>query len=123
MTAAALEFSQADLARDLPLAGDEELDLLDFGVVEMSLLGHVLRYNAMESRLSGLPPDRVIGRHFFTEVAPCTNNRKVAQRFNEAALDETIAYTFALRLKAVPVTLRMLKAEGGDTMYLLVRWA
>lgn len=122
MTTADLEFSTSDLARRLPEISDKQLDLLDFGVVEMTHDGKVLRYNATESRCSGLPVERVIGRHFFTEVAPCSNNRKVAGRFNEPAIDETNAYTFALRMKPVPVILRMIKAESSQTMYLLVRW-
>ena len=122
MTQNILEFSALDLADRLLVISDEQLDQLDFGVVEMNLNCEVLRYNATESRYSGLAVDRVIGRHFFTEVAPCSNNRKVAGRFNEAVLDETISYTFALRMKPVPVTLRMIKTEACDNMYLLVRW-
>ena len=55
----------------------------------------VLRYNAAESRLSGLPSDRVIGRQFFREVAPCCNNARVAQRFGAATLDVTISHSGA----------------------------
>lgn len=101
---------------------DIELDALPFGVVEMDREGTVLRYNAPESRASGLPPDRVIGRHFFRDVAPCANNRLVAQRYALEALDETRAYTFSLRMQPVPVTLRMLKPAASGSMYLLVLW-
>lgn len=90
----------------------------------MDAAGLVLRYNATELRYSGLGRERVLGRHFFTDVAPCCNNRRVAQRFEAAALDETIAYTFALRMKPVPVVLRMLRtADVPDRMYLLVGWS
>ena len=44
------------------------------------------------------------------------------QRYAQAALDETIAYTFALRMQPVPVMLRMLKPAGGRHMLLLVHW-
>jgi photoactive yellow protein len=83
----------------------------------------VLRYNSTESRYSGLPPDRVIGRHFFREVAPCANNRHVAERFVQPTVDETIEYTFSLRMKPVPVRLRMLKPANASRMYLLVEWS
>jgi photoactive yellow protein len=101
---------------------DTELDALPFGVVEMDRSGSVLRYNAAESQHSGLSRDRVVGRHFFRDVAPCSNNHRVAGRFEQAELDETIGYTFALRMKPVPVTLRMLKPAQGTRMYLLVKW-
>jgi hypothetical protein len=46
----------------------------------------------------------------------------VAQRYDQASLDETLAYTFSLRMRPVPVLLRMIKPEGGDLMFLLVQW-
>lgn len=101
---------------------DLELDLLEYGVIAMDTEGKVLAYNATESRYSGLSPDRVLGRHFFTQVAPCTNNQIVANRFNEPELDDTIDYTFALRMKPIPVKLRLIRATNLNRMYLLVEW-
>jgi photoactive yellow protein len=115
-------FDAPDIAVRLPVLADEALDALPYGVVELDHQGKVLRYNAVESQYSGLPRERVIGRHFFHHVAPCTDNRIVAKRYSVAALDETIQYTFSLRMKPVPVMLRMLKAPGSERMYLLVRW-
>jgi photoactive yellow protein len=115
-------FDAADLGSRLSGMSDAELDELPFGVVEMDHGAVVLRYNATESRYSGLPRERVVGRQFFRDVAPCSNNRHVAERFTLDALDETIAYTFSLRMKPVAVTLRMLKAADGGPMYLVVRW-
>lgn len=121
-TLTALQFDAPDAAASLQRLSADELDGLDFGVVEMDHQGQVLRYNATESRYSGLPVDRVVGRHFFRDVAPCSNNRHVAHRYEAATLDDTIAYTFALRMKPVPVTLRLLKPADSPCMYLLVRW-
>lgn len=98
------------------------LDNLPFGVVAMTVDGTVSGYNAAEASLSGLTPSRVIGRHFFTSVAPCTNNYLVAQRFEtETALDVTIDYVFTLRMAPTPVHLRLLKDPGASRMYLVVR--
>jgi photoactive yellow protein len=118
-----IDFNATDAALRLLALSDDELDALPFGVVEMDLECTVLRYNAAESGYSGLPRERVVGRHFFRDVAPCSNNRRVAQRYAQPALDETIAYTFALRMQPVPVTLRMLKPAGGQRMLLLVHWS
>jgi photoactive yellow protein len=120
IAATAPTFGAPALAAVLTAMSDLELDALDFGVVEMDHACTVLRYNATESRLSGLPPDRVVGRQFFREVAPCSNNAVVAQRFAAATLDATIPYTLSLRMKAVPVTLRLLKAPDSKRMYFLV---
>lgn len=117
-----LRFDALDLSAALAALPDDALDELPYGIVEMDTGGQVLRYNATESRYSGLARERVVGRHFFRTVAPCSNNRHVAHRFDQPVLDETIPYTFALRMKPVPVTLRMIKAAGAARMYLLVRW-
>ena len=117
-----LQFDAPDASDRLPGLSDIELDALGFGVVEMNRAGLVMRYNETESRYSGLPRERVLGRHFFRDVAPCSNNRHVAQRFDEPMLDETLEYSFALRMKPVPVTLRLLKPAGDGPMHLLVQW-
>jgi photoactive yellow protein len=116
-------FDAVDLAPQLLALSPAALDGLPYGVVQMDLAGTVTRYNATESRYSGLPAERVLGRHFFRQVAPCSNNRLVAGRFDQAELDETIAYTFALRMKPVPVTLRMLRSGSLAVQFLLVRWS
>ncbi len=114
-------FDARDLFDNLDAADAARLDEASFGIVAMTPNGHVTEYNAAESRLAGLSPDRVIGRHFFSEVAPCTNNFMVAQRFeNEATLDATIDYVFTLRMRATDVRLRLLKAPEHRLMYLLV---
>ena len=54
------EFSQA------------ELDELPIGIIELDKLGFVRAYNQTEASYSGLEVDHVLGRHFFREIAPCT---------------------------------------------------
>jgi photoactive yellow protein len=64
-------------------------DALPFGVVAMVPDGTVTAYNTAEAALSGLTPSRVVGRNFFTSVAPCTNNFMVAHRFEaEPEIDD-----------------------------------
>jgi photoactive yellow protein len=115
-------FDAPHIASQLNCMSDAELDALPFGVVEMNHQFKVLRYNAAESRYSGLPQDRAIGHHFFRDVAPWANNRRVAKRYQLDSLDETIDYTFSLHMKEMPVTLRMLKPAYNERMYLLVTW-
>ena len=117
-----LDFDAPGLAAVLVTLPGAELDALPYGVVEMDPETRVLRYNLTESRWSGLSRDQVLGRLFFVEVAPCSDNRHVSRRYQEDSLDETLAYTFSLRMSPVPVTLRLLKAAGDKRMYLLVKW-
>lgn len=114
-------FSTPDIISFLDTRDFAAYDAFSFGVIAMAFDGTVVAYNAAEAALSGLTPARVIGRHFFSAVAPCTNNFMVAHRFEtESDLDETIDYVFTLRMMPTPVRLRLLKRPGAARMYLLV---
>jgi photoactive yellow protein len=114
-------FTDTDLLDRLEAADDTELDALSFGVVAMSNDGAVVSYNVAEGRLSGLTPANVLGRNFFSSVAPCTNNFLVAYRFEtEAVLDAVVDYVFTLRIRPTPVRLRLLKQPERRRMYLAV---
>ncbi|PPQ31861.1 PAS domain-containing protein [Rhodopila globiformis] len=114
-------FADPGLIAWLETASDQDLDTLPFGVVAMAPDGIVVAYNKAESTIAGLRPERVIGRHFFSSVAPCTNNYMVAERFvQEAELDATIGYVFTLRMAPTPVRLRLLKRPDARRMYLIV---
>jgi photoactive yellow protein len=116
-----VDFSDPHLLDALEAADDATLDALPFGVVAMSFDGTVTSYNVAESRLSGLSPANVLGHRFFTEVAPCTNNGMVAQRFeDEPDLDVVVAYVFTFGLRPTAVRLRLLKEPGRRRMYLAV---
>jgi photoactive yellow protein len=115
------EFTQPGLIDLLEGLGDQALDNLSFGLIGMAMNGHVELYNKVESRLSGLSPSRVIGRHLFTQVAPCTNNYMIGHRFEtEAELDATIDYVFTFRMAPTWVRLRLLKRPGARRTYLAV---
>ena len=116
-----LKFTQPELHEGLATADADALDSLPFGVVGLALDGKVTSYNIAESRLSGLTPANVVGRHFFSAVAPCTNNFMVAHRFeNETAIDDIIDYVFTLRMQPTKVRLRLLKEAGRSLMFLAV---
>ena len=99
-----------------------DLDGLGFGVARMRENGDVIAYNAWEPNMAGLSRERVLTRNFFADVAPCTNNYMVAERFlSEPELDATLDYVFTLRMKPTPVTLRLLRSAASRHMYLLVK--
>ena len=108
----------------LEASDDAARDNVPFGVIAMAEDGTVTSYNMAESRLSGLTPAKVVGRHFFSTVAPCTNNFMVAYRFEtEPSLDAVIDYVFTLRMQPTKVRLRLLKQPGRRRMYLVVERA
>jgi photoactive yellow protein len=59
----------------------EELDELPIGVIKVTREGTVLTYNASEARLAQRNPGDVIGKNFFTDVAPYTNVQECAGKF------------------------------------------
>jgi photoactive yellow protein len=116
------EFEAAGILAALEAASEEALDAAPFGIVRMGGDRRVLFYNRYESRLSGLSPGSVKGRNFFEDVAPCTNNFLVAQKFIDfVELDEVLDYVFTFRMRPTNVRLRLLKSEASAHEYLLVQ--
>lgn len=119
-----MNFDDKDLLSTLEGADQEALDAQGFGIIAMDHTGTVLAYNRAESALTGLAPDRVLGRHFFSHIALCTNNAMVAQKYaDRASLDEQLDYVFTFHLRPTRVRLRLLKAPGAARQYLVVRRA
>ncbi|MDB5559342.1 MAG: Photoactive yellow protein [Enterovirga sp.] len=116
-----MDFAASSIG-DIDGASPEALDTLPFGVIGFDTAGTVDLYSATESRMAGLSPDKVIGKHLFAVVAPCMNNYMVAQRFeDEPELDATIDYVLTLRMRPTPVKLRLLQSAGAKRRYLLVQ--
>lgn len=102
-------------------ATEAELDALPFGVIGFLPDYIVTSFNQAESKAAGLSASRVIGTHFFHEVAPCMNNFMVAQRFeDENRLDDIISYVLTLRMRPTPVRLRLIKSDENLKRFLLV---
>jgi photoactive yellow protein len=105
----------------------DERDALPFGCVGLDDEGRVTAYNAWESALSGLAETDVLGRHFFTEVAPCTNNALFRGLFERGvangALDHFLPYTFTLRMRPTHVVVHFFRHAPSGTNWLFVRRA
>jgi photoactive yellow protein len=98
------------------------LDALPFGVIGLDAAGMVGLYSAVEARYAGLTPGSVLGRHFFTAVAPCMNNALVAGRLEaEAALDVVIDYVLTFRMRPTRVSVRLIKRPGAPRSYILIQ--
>ncbi len=75
-------------ARELFDLPESEIDALPFGLIAVDADGTIRQYNAYESRMARLPKDRVIGRNFFRDVAPCLSVHGFQGRF-ERFLEQT----------------------------------
>lgn len=108
----------------------EQLDTLPYGLITLDAEGRVVHYNDTESRLAGLPKERVVGRNFFIEVAPCTRVRAFEGRFRELAQDPTAVrvqsfdFTFAFSHSEQQVSIVMTPARRRGHFHLaLIRRA
>ena len=116
-----LAFDQPHALDVLSQAPDSWLDTLDFGVIRLDAQGAVTAYNLRESLLSGFAPEAVIGRQFFTEIAPCMNNPQVAGRLQQAeSLDVIVETVLKLRLRSIPARLRLLKRSRSSAQFLFI---
>jgi len=94
----------------------KQLDELPFGVIELDEKGVVTAYNRAEAALAQTQAEKVLGRNFFTEVAPCTAVREFEGRFrrflhSDAQLEQ-FDFTFSFREGPVGVEIFMLHCEG-----------
>ena len=69
------------------------LDCIPWGVIRLAPAGEVLDYNLAEQTFSGMAPSQVVGRNFFSEVAPCTAGDFFRGTFREMVLLRTFSRT------------------------------
>lgn len=98
---------------ELDSASPSEFDSANFGIVQMSHDGVISAYNTWQEReFATTSRDEIIGKHFFSQIAPCTNNFMVSGRFEmNQQLDETLDYTFSVKMVPTEVKLRLIKGQ------------
>lgn len=118
-----LSFDDPDLANKLHACSDEQLDKAEFGIVKVDDDGTVLFYNEYEARHAGVRPEDAQGKNFFTQVAPCSNNRIFRGRFKDGmmkgVLDESFTYTFTYKMKPTLVDVRMVRDDWSDNWVII----
>ena len=118
-------FGKADVENVLARMTPQELDDLAFGAVQLDAKGQVLVYNATEASITGRKPADVVGRNFFTEVAPCTDTPRFRGVFEAGVrandLNTMFEYTFDYRMQPTKVKIHMKKALVGDTYWIFVK--
>jgi photoactive yellow protein len=106
---------------------ESQLDELPFGAIRLDKQGKVLSYNMTESKLTGRDPKRVIGRNFFTDVAPCTNVQGFAGRFREGVakgdMHVIFPYRFDFQMAPRDVSVTLFYSQQTDTAWFFVREA
>jgi photoactive yellow protein len=104
---------------------DLDIDTLPFGLIAVDADGTIEQYNAFESRLARLPKERVIGRNFFRDVAPCTAVRDFQGRFERFVAEggdgaESFDFVFAFPFGRQRVNITFLRSVKSRQVKILV---
>jgi photoactive yellow protein len=102
-----------------------QIDDLPFGVVRTDDVGTVELYSRGESRISGVDPSMAVGRNFFANVAPCTNNKlfrgTFARGVEEGEMNLVFFYTFTYKMAPTEVKVQLFKRRGGGNWILVAK--
>lgn len=107
---------------DLP---ESEIDGLPFGLIAVDRAGTIEQYNAYESKLSRLSKERVTGRNFFTDIAPCTAVKEFQGRFERFASEpgdgaESFDFVFPFAFGRQVVNITFLRSGKSRQIKILV---
>jgi photoactive yellow protein len=118
-------FGSKDIESSLASMNEKQLDDLAFGAVQLDPTGAILAYNVAEGSITGRDPKSVIGKNFFTEVAPCTNSKGFRDVFDNGVkagrLNALLEWTFDNKMAATKVQVHMKKAAVGEKYWIFVK--
>ncbi|MFW6362647.1 MAG: photoactive yellow protein [Spirochaeta sp.] len=120
-----IKFGSEDIGNVMAKSSDKEIDDLAFGAIKLDKNGRILTYNQAEGAITGRNPNEVIGKNFFTEVAPCTNQPDFYGKFKEGVANDNLntmfEYVFDYQMTPTKVKVHMIKAQMGDGYYIFVK--
>jgi photoactive yellow protein len=106
-------------------SSEMELDQLPFGAIRLDREGTILSFNRAEADLSGRKREKVLGKNFFTDVAPCTNVQEFAGRFREGVrlgrLHTVFPYVFDYEMEPRHVWVTLFYSNETGTAWVFVR--
>jgi photoactive yellow protein len=119
-----LDFGANDIDNRLAKMTSAEIDQLAFGAIQLDPIGTILQYNETEGAITGRSPSQVIGKNFFTEVAPCTNTPVFKGAFDKVVKERgyvMLEYTFDYQMAPTKVKVHMKPALVGGNFWILVK--
>ena len=118
-------FGSNDAANIIAKLSEKDVDELAFGAIKLDKDGNILSYNKAEGAITGRKPEDVIGKNFFTEVAPCTNQPEFYGKFKEGVqsgnLNTLFEYVFDYKMSPTKVKVHMTKSLFDDSYYIFVK--
>ena len=118
-------FGKDDIENVLGKMSDKQINELAFGAIQLDARGTILTYNAAEAGITGRSASDVIGKNFFKDVAPCTNNLKFKGVFDAGIkqdnLNTMFEYVFDYNMAPTKVKIHMKKAVLGGSYWIFVK--
>ncbi|NNM99091.1 MAG: PAS domain-containing protein [Candidatus Eremiobacteraeota bacterium] len=107
--------------------GRDEIDALPVGIITLDLDGTILRYNQTEAGYSRRHAPAQVGRNFFRDVAPCTQDAGFQGRFEALAAPGghgtvEFEYQFHFPWGSERVLISFMRAPDAPRIQLLITW-
>ena len=119
-----MTFVTPDIVNKLANLSGIDANDAPFGIVKVDNAGKILMYNRYESEMAGVLPETAEGKSFFTEIAPCTNNKLFYGKFKTGIelgeLDVQFNYTFTYKMKPTNVAIHMLHDKKSLSNWVFV---
>lgn len=100
-------------------------ELLPFGAIMVDQAGDVLRYNHVESGITGRPVSEVVGKNFFNDIAPCAKGQIFYNHFFRAVADGHVNtmfdYKFDYKMTATNVRIHMKSADASQGIWIFIK--
>ena len=120
-----ITFEGRDVVASVERLSPAELDQLPFGVIKLDASGKVSLFSRTEARLSGFGDRPAIGKHFFTDLAPCMGSPEFLSRVEQAHAQRTLDVLFEhvgdFEDRARVLRVRIKAATDGGTWLFLQR--
>lgn len=121
-----MRFVSDELIQKIQTFTVKELDDLDFGIISLDDKGIIKAFNEYEATKANVDRDSVIGKNFFIDVAPCTNNQIFYGSFKrgveERKMDMIFPYTFTYKMKPTPVKIHLYRGPARPNNWVFVKW-
>jgi tyrosine ammonia-lyase len=122
-----LSYEDIELVEVLARIPRKGRDRMQFGIIELDLRGTVMAYNMGEAKISGRNAIDMIGKNFFSDIAPCTKTPEFYGRFKAGVekgnFSARFDYLFNHEMNPVAVRVSMIlsEIENENRVLLLIR--
>lgn len=122
-----LSYEDIELVEVLTRIPRKGRDRMQFGIIELDLRGTIMAYNMGEAKVSGRNAIDMIGKNFFSDIAPCTKTPEFYGRFKAGVekgnFSARFDYLFNHEMNpvAVRVSMMMSTIDNENRVLLLIR--